>query len=136
MGPSLDELCMKAEPCTLLERIQSALENLGGSSNKRPREETSSEAGDQPAKKTRPSFAAVAHVRISQRVTIFISTQEFTVEAIGYTKEQKLAVAMVYFASTICKLWSLGLEILKRHLFKELGIIAGILFWLLGDATN
>ena len=65
MSTSLDELRMKAEPCTLLERIQSALENLGGSSNnKRPQEETSLEAGDQPAKKTRPSFATVTRVRI------------------------------------------------------------------------
>ena len=48
MDSSLDELREKTE---LLKKIQWALQNLGGSSNKRPREETSSETGDQPAKR-------------------------------------------------------------------------------------
>ena len=133
LDTSLDELREKAE---LLERIQSALQNLGGSSNKRPREETSSETGDQPAKKRDlrlrpPPESELYYTKDYERYCAFISTQESTAEANGYTEEQRLAAAVMYLAPTIRKLWSSGLE--KGTYWESL---QEFLLKLLGDPAN
>jgi hypothetical protein len=136
MDSSLDELREKAE---LLERIQSALQNLGGSSNKRPREEASSEIGDQPAKKRDlrlrpPPESELYYTKDYERYCAFISTQESTAEANGYTEEQRLAVAVMYLAPTIRKLWSSGLE--KGIYTKTWESLQEFLLKLLGDPAN
>jgi len=136
MDSSLDELREKAE---LLERIQSALQNLGGSSNKRPREETSSETGDQPAKRRDlrlrpPPESELYHTKDYKRYCAFISTQESTAEPNGYTEEQRLAVAVMYLAPTIRKLWSSALE--KDTYIKTWESLQEFLLKLLGDPAN
>jgi hypothetical protein len=135
MDSSLDELREKAE---LLERIQAALENLGGSSNKRRREETP-ETGDQPAKKRDlrlrpPPDSELYLTKDYERYCAFVSTQESTAEANGYTEEQKLAVAVMYLAPTIRKLWNSGLE--KGTCSKDWESLQEFLLRLLGDPAN
>lgn len=136
IGSSLDELREKAE---LLERIQSAFQSLGGSSNKRPREETSSETGDQPAKRRDlrlrpPPESELYHTKDYGRYCAFISTQESTAEANGYTEEQRLAVAVMYLAPTIRKLWTSALE--KETHTKTWKSLQEFLLKLLGDPAN
>ena len=77
---------------------------------------TRGNTGDQPAKKRGlhlrpPPDSEVYLTKDYELYCAFVSTQESTAEAnTGYTEEQKLAVAVMYLAPTIPKLWNSGLQ--------------------------
>jgi hypothetical protein len=81
-----------------------------------------------------PPESELYYTKDYERYCTFISTQESTAEANGYTEKQKLAVGVMYLAPTIRKLWSSGLE--KGTCVKTWESLQEFLLKLLGDPAN
>ena len=81
-----------------------------------------------------PPESELYHTKDYKRYCAFISTQESTAEPNGYTEEQRLAVAVMYLAPTIRKLWSSALE--KDTYIKTWESLQEFLLKLLGDPAN